>query len=58
MEYVVTSGRSFEEVEALTVAALERQGIVVQQTFSLHSAVEGSSALWACSRSTSAASRR
>jgi YHS domain-containing protein len=42
MEYVVTSGRSFEEVEALTVAALERQGIVVQQTFSLHSAVEGS----------------
>lgn len=42
MEYVVTSGRCFEEVEALTVAALERQGVVVQRTFSLHSAVEGS----------------
>jgi YHS domain-containing protein len=42
MEYVVTSGRPFEEVEELTVAALERQGIVVQRTFSLRSAVEGS----------------
>ncbi len=41
MEYVVTSGRPFEEVEALTVAALERQGMEVQRTFSLHSAVEG-----------------
>jgi YHS domain-containing protein len=42
MEYVVTSGHPFEEVESLTAAALERQGIVVQRTFSLHSAVQGS----------------
>jgi YHS domain-containing protein len=40
MEYVITSNRPFEETEALLTAALEQQGLSVQRTFSLHSAVE------------------
>lgn len=39
MEYVITADRSFEEIEALTADALEKQGLVVQRTFSLRSAV-------------------
>ena len=39
MEYVITSDRSFEEIEALTTDALEQRGLVVQRTFSLRSAV-------------------
>ena len=39
MEYLVTANRPFEEIEALTMGALERQGLVVQRTFSLRSAV-------------------
>lgn len=39
MEYVITTDQPFEEIEAVTVEALERQGWVVQRTFSLSSAV-------------------
>lgn len=39
MEYVITVDRPFEEIEALTTAALEQQGLVVQRTFSLRSAL-------------------
>ena len=39
MGYLVTANRPFEEIEALTTDALERQGLVVQRTFSLRSAV-------------------
>ena len=39
MEYVITANRTFEEIEALTTDALEKQGLVVQRTFSLRSAV-------------------
>lgn len=39
MEYLVTANRPFEEIEALTITALERQGLVVQRTFSLRSAL-------------------
>lgn len=38
MEYVITSEQSFDEIEALTITALERHGLVVHRTFSLHSA--------------------
>lgn len=41
MEYIVTSDQPFEEIEALTIATLERQGLVIRRTFSLHSAVVG-----------------
>lgn len=40
MEYVITSQLPFAEIEARTIEALERQGLVVQRTFSLRSAVE------------------
>ena len=39
MEYVITANRPFEETEALITRALEQQGLVVQRTFSLQSAV-------------------
>lgn len=39
MEYVITGNRPFEETEALITAALEQQGLAVQRTFSLRSAV-------------------
>jgi hypothetical protein len=39
MEYVITTGRPFDETEALIVDALEQQGLVVQRTFSLRTAV-------------------
>lgn len=39
MEYVITTERSFEEIETQTQRALEKQGYVVRRTFSLHSAV-------------------
>ena len=38
MEYVITSERPFEEIEALTRDALERHGFSVQGTFNLQSA--------------------
>ena len=40
MEYEITSKRSFPEIESQTMAALERHGFVVRQTFSLHSATK------------------
>lgn len=40
MEYVITSERSFDEIETLTTGTLQRHGFVVQQTFSLHSATQ------------------
>lgn len=39
MEYVITTGGSFERIEELTTKALEQQGLAVRRTFSLHSAV-------------------
>jgi YHS domain-containing protein len=39
MEYVVTTERSFDEIESRTIGALERHGLLVQRTFSLRSAV-------------------
>jgi YHS domain-containing protein len=39
MEYIVRTCLPFDEIEAQTVEALERQGLTVQRTFSLHSAV-------------------
>lgn len=38
MEYVITTERSFGEIEAITRSTLERHGFLVQRTFSLHSA--------------------
>jgi hypothetical protein len=38
MEYVITTERSFGEIETLTKHALERHGFSVQRTFSLQSA--------------------
>ncbi len=38
MEYVITARRPFEETEALVIAALRQQGLLVQRTFSLRSA--------------------
>ena len=38
MEYVITTERSFAEIEILTKGVLERHGFTVQRTFSLHSA--------------------
>ncbi len=38
MEYVVTTNRPFQAVEAQAIGALERHGFLVQRTFSLHSA--------------------
>jgi len=38
MEYVIRANRAFEEIEAQTIDALERQGFGVQRTFSLRSA--------------------
>ena len=35
MEYMITANRPFAEIEAETVAALERRGVVVRRTFSL-----------------------
>ncbi len=43
MEYVITTEQPFEEIEALTKGALERQGFTVQRTFSLHSATRAAS---------------
>jgi hypothetical protein len=43
MEYVITTERPFHEIEAVATAALERQGFVIQRTFSLHSATAASS---------------
>lgn len=42
MRYLVTAERSFGEIEAQTIAVLERQGFVVQRTFSLESATRSS----------------
>ena len=38
MEYVVRGNGHFQEIEARTMCALEKQGFAVQRTFSLHSA--------------------
>ena len=38
MEYVITANRPFADIEAETVAALERRGVVVRRTFSLRAA--------------------
>jgi hypothetical protein len=38
MRYMITADRSFEEIEAQTIAVLEQQGFVIQRTFSLESA--------------------
>jgi hypothetical protein len=35
MEYVIMTDRPFDEIEALTIDALEQLGLVVQRTFSL-----------------------
>ena len=40
MEYAITTEQPFSAIEIQTVAALERHGFVVRQTFSLHSATE------------------
>jgi YHS domain-containing protein len=39
MEYVITTDRPFDEIEAVTIDALQSQGLVVQSTFRLRSAV-------------------
>jgi YHS domain-containing protein len=39
MEYVITCDRPFDEIEALTIDALERRGLGVNRTFSLRSAI-------------------
>jgi YHS domain-containing protein len=39
MEYVITTDRAFDQIEALTIDALEQQGLMVQRTFSLRSAM-------------------
>lgn len=38
MEYLITSERPFDEIEATSTGTLERHGFTVQRTFSLHSA--------------------
>lgn len=38
MEYVITTERPFDEIEALARGALERHGLRLEQTFSLRSA--------------------
>jgi YHS domain-containing protein len=40
MEYVITTDRAFDQIEALTIDALEQQGLIVQRTFSLRSAID------------------
>lgn len=42
MRYMITADRSFEEIEAQTIAVLEQQGFVIQRTFSLESATRSS----------------
>jgi hypothetical protein len=44
MKYVITTERPFPEIEILAIGALERLGIVVKRTFSLHSATRTESA--------------
>ncbi len=43
MEYVITTERSFDEIEALTTGALERHGFSLDRTFSLRSATNAAS---------------
>jgi len=37
MEYLIAAGRPFQEIEARTISALQREGFTVQRTFSLDS---------------------
>lgn len=41
MEYLIRSGEPFERLEARIVVALERHGLAVHRSFSLHSATQG-----------------
>jgi hypothetical protein len=45
MEYVIRANRTFEEIEAQTIDALERHGFGVQRTFSLRSATRSGAGL-------------
>jgi hypothetical protein len=48
MEYVIPGKGHFQEIEARTMSALEKQGFAVQRTFSLHSATLSDSGSGGC----------